>query len=110
MKTVTATCCILLAVFALSGHALASENARIFMDGTAAYAKGDFPAAIEAFESLAGKGVEISFHATAENILFGCIKVHFPGGIVKRQSALLVGRIVGGADHIIVHQYCSIPD
>lgn len=58
MKSLTATCCILLIFLASFGHALASENARIFMDGTAAYAKGDFPAAIEAFGSLSDKGVE----------------------------------------------------
>jgi len=58
MKSLTAAGGILLTLLALSGHVLASENARIFMDGTAAYAKGDFPAAVEAFASLADKGVE----------------------------------------------------
>jgi len=58
MKPLAAACCILLTFLTLSGHALASENARVFMDGTAAYAKGDFPAAIKAFKTLAGKGIE----------------------------------------------------
>lgn len=42
----------------LSGLAVASDEARLFMDGTAAYRKGDWPAAIEAFEALAGRGIE----------------------------------------------------
>lgn len=48
----------ILTLIVLSGPALASENARTFMDGTAAYAEGDFPAAIEAFENLANEGIE----------------------------------------------------
>ncbi len=48
----------LLLMLALITGTMASENARIFMDGTAAYAKGDWPAAIEAFEQLAAKGIE----------------------------------------------------
>ena len=37
----------LLLMLALITGTMASENARIFMDGTAAYAKGDWPAAID---------------------------------------------------------------
>ena len=49
---------VLFLLFAMSGSALASENARLFMDGTAAYKKRDWPAAIQAFEQLTEKGIE----------------------------------------------------
>ena len=54
---ITATVGLLLMVSVVTS-AMATENARIFMDGTAAYGKGDWPAAIEAFEQLADKGIE----------------------------------------------------
>lgn len=58
MKSWITTAFGLLLVFSVAAQATASENARIFMEGTAAYAKGDWPAAIKAFEQLAGKGIE----------------------------------------------------
>jgi tetratricopeptide (TPR) repeat protein len=58
MKYRIATLFFLLLFFLSTGHALASENARLFMDGTAAYGRGDWPAAIQAFEQLAGKGID----------------------------------------------------
>ncbi|HSO19736.1 MAG TPA: tetratricopeptide repeat protein, partial [Desulfosarcina sp.] len=58
MKSWIMTAAGLLLMVSFSTGATASENARIFMDGTAAYRLGDWPAAIEAFERLAGKGIE----------------------------------------------------
>ncbi len=46
----------LLLLASIPGNVMASENARLFMDGTEAYAKGDWPAAIQAFEQLVEKG------------------------------------------------------
>lgn len=48
----------LLLVLTIQTGAMATENARIFMDGTAAYNRGDWPAAIQAFEQLAVKGID----------------------------------------------------
>lgn len=45
-------------VLALVTITLASDNARTFMEGTEAYRKGDWPAAITAFESLTEDGVK----------------------------------------------------
>jgi tetratricopeptide (TPR) repeat protein len=58
MKSWIMTAVGLLLMLSIATGGMASENARIFMDGTAAYGKGDWPAAIEAFEQLAGSGIE----------------------------------------------------
>jgi hypothetical protein len=57
MKSVrlTAGCLVLLLTVAVT--AVATQTARTFMDGTEAYGKGDWPAAIAAFESLVAEGV-----------------------------------------------------
>ncbi len=58
MKPWITTIVGLLLIFSILTGVMASENARIFMDGTAAYGNGDWPAAINAFEQLAGKGIQ----------------------------------------------------
>lgn len=58
MKPWLATIAGLLLVLSIFTGAMASEDARIFMDGTAAYHKGDWPAAIKAFEQLADRGID----------------------------------------------------
>ena len=58
MKSWVTTVVGLLLMLSIVTGARASENARIFMGGTAAYSRGDWPAAIQAFEQLAEKGIE----------------------------------------------------
>jgi tetratricopeptide (TPR) repeat protein len=58
MKRWITTAAGLLLFFSIVTGAMASEDARIFMDGTAAYHKGDFPAAIKAFKQLADSGID----------------------------------------------------
>ncbi|MEE4114380.1 MAG: tetratricopeptide repeat protein [Desulfobacteraceae bacterium] len=48
----------LVLLLAVAATAPATQDARTFMDGTEAYLKGDWPAAITAFESLADSGVD----------------------------------------------------
>lgn len=47
-----------LAISMLTGPVQASEEARLFMDGTAAFRQGDWPAAIAAFDQLARQGID----------------------------------------------------
>ncbi len=56
MKGWKTTAAWFLLVLAIAGTASASENARAFMAGIEAYGKGDWPAAIDAFERLAEGG------------------------------------------------------
>jgi len=58
MKSWITTTVGLLLILSLAAGAVASEDARIFMDGTAAYHKGDWPAAIKAFKQLADGGID----------------------------------------------------
>lgn len=58
MKRMVTFLLICLITLSLSTLALASENARTFMQGTEAYRNSDWPRAIEAFESLAYSGVD----------------------------------------------------
>lgn len=58
MKRMVTFLLICLITLSLSTLALASENARTFMQGTEAYRNSDWPRAIEAFESLAHSGVD----------------------------------------------------
>ena len=48
----------LVLLLAVAATASATPNARTFMDGAEAYRSGDWPAAIDAFESLAASGVD----------------------------------------------------
>ncbi|WP_419660133.1 tetratricopeptide and SH3 type3 domain protein [Desulfosarcina variabilis str. Montpellier] len=48
----------LLLIFSILTGVQATEDARIFMDGTAAYNSGNWPAAIQAFEQLAANGID----------------------------------------------------
>ena len=56
-RWISSAAAMLLIVATLTGGASASEPARIFMDGTAAYRNGDWPAAIESFRQLANQGI-----------------------------------------------------
>lgn len=58
MKAWVLTTGSLVVLLAVAATALATQNARTFMDGTEAYRNGDWPAAITAFESLADSGVD----------------------------------------------------
>lgn len=58
MKPLITTTGGLLLIFCIVTGVVASENARIFMDGTKAYREGDWPAAIQAFGQLTGRGIE----------------------------------------------------
>jgi tetratricopeptide (TPR) repeat protein len=58
MKAWITTAIGLLLMLSIAAGAMASEDARIFMDGTAAYGKGDWQGAIKAFEQLADKGIQ----------------------------------------------------
>lgn len=57
MKAWLLTAASLVVFLAAAATAPATQNARIFMDGTEAYRNGDWPAAIAAFESLVAEGV-----------------------------------------------------
>lgn len=57
MKAWLLTAASLVLFLAVAATAPATQNARIFMDGTEAYRNGDWPAAIAAFESLVAEGV-----------------------------------------------------
>jgi tetratricopeptide (TPR) repeat protein len=57
MKAWLLTAASLVVFLAVAATAPATQNARIFMDGTEAYRNGDWPAAIAAFESLVAEGV-----------------------------------------------------
>lgn len=57
MKRLVLSLLALLWIPAYSAMAPATETARTFMDGTEAYRKGDWPAAIAAFEYLVQNGV-----------------------------------------------------
>ena len=58
MKRWTIAAASLILCLMLASNALASESARTFMTGIDAYRKGDWPAAITAFESLVEKGAD----------------------------------------------------
>lgn len=58
MNRWVATTVLLMMLMTAAASAWASEAVRTFMDGTAAYRKGDWPAAITAFESLAQSGID----------------------------------------------------
>ena len=58
MKRVLLTAAMFVLLLMLTASAPATQSARTFMDGTEAYRKGDWPAAITAFESLADSGVD----------------------------------------------------
>lgn len=58
MKSGITTAVGLMLMLSIVSGVMASENARIFMEGSAAYRRGDWPAAIEAFEQLAVRGIE----------------------------------------------------
>ena len=58
MKRVVLTAAMFVLLLTLTATAPATQSARTFMDGTEAYRKGEWPAAITAFESLADSGVD----------------------------------------------------
>ncbi|MFO7715832.1 tetratricopeptide repeat protein [Desulfosarcina sp.] len=58
MKRWNRTAAGLLLFLSIATGSMASENARTFMDGTAAYRQGDWPAAISAFEQLTQGGID----------------------------------------------------
>jgi tetratricopeptide (TPR) repeat protein len=58
MKPWITTLAGLLMVLSILTTTMASDDARIFMDGTAAYQKKDWPAAINAFKQLTDSGID----------------------------------------------------